>query len=200
MSIQLKCPKCGHKWPYKGSGVLATCPSCYGKVRVRSLPDADPQPRAPAAVKKILAKKSLDQPEPVGPALSQAIERSQTPDVELVRGEVLEKPAGRKIQTETIVTPSPVPNARIRPLQAKEVTGASCKYCRKPLRDNPLLNVMLDGQTKLHASCLLTKIIMECNGDLQAASLDYGVPLQTLQQRVLKLKELGLKMPVGVLN
>ena len=29
------CSHCGHSWPYKGSAIMATCPSCMKKTRVR---------------------------------------------------------------------------------------------------------------------------------------------------------------------
>jgi predicted nucleic acid-binding Zn-ribbon protein len=30
--MKLKCQKCGHSWDYKGSAVLADCPSCHTRV------------------------------------------------------------------------------------------------------------------------------------------------------------------------
>jgi hypothetical protein len=195
MVIKVKCPFCGHKWKYKGSAIKATCPSCYNKIQIRSLPDPAPGPRkAPPAVKKLLKKSQNDE---VGPALSQAIERSQAPEVELVRGETKEKTAGRVIQTQTITVPAPK-TPRVRPLTAREVTG-NCNYCQNPLRGNPLQNVMLDESDKYHSTCILTKIIDESGGDLASAAAEYGVPLAALQQRVLKLRELGKQLPEGIL-
>lgn len=34
MMVELKCPKCGHEWKYKGELKRATCPSCGYKVKI----------------------------------------------------------------------------------------------------------------------------------------------------------------------
>lgn len=38
--MKAKCPRCSHEWDYKGELILATCPSCGKKVKVRDI-DAD---------------------------------------------------------------------------------------------------------------------------------------------------------------
>lgn len=180
MPIPMICHKCGYSWDYTGSHVLATCPSCYSKCRVRSLPDPMPQKVPPSLrqLRKTAAKVESESP------------------CQTVRGTVsLQSPPGREV--ETIEIPSPVKHS-VRPLAAREVIG-NCKYCGNPLREKPQLNVMLDERDRYHSTCILTKIIMESDGDLQAAAEQYGVPLQALQTRVLKLKELGKQLPEGVL-
>jgi len=32
--MKLKCPKCEHEWNYRGEMLMATCPSCYAKVKI----------------------------------------------------------------------------------------------------------------------------------------------------------------------
>jgi len=196
MGIQVKCPKCGHVWEYKGTAIKATCTSCYSKVQVRSLPDPDPGPRkAPAVVKKILKKSQNDE---IGPALSQAISRQQAADGQVLRGQVLERSTG-KVITETIEAPCPVPvRHTLQPLDPAEAKG-ECQLCHKPLSKKPRANVLLDGQ-KVHALCVLDKAIREAAGDLGAAAQAYeGITLGVLQKRVLKLRELGKLNQEGVL-
>lgn len=182
MVIEVRCPKCGNLWKYKGKACLATCTSCYHKVPVRSLPDPAPGPKkTPPAVRKLLEKKTLE----------------KIPEGQLISGETQEQASGRKIRTQTIVAPAPI-IPRVRPLQAREVVG-NCRYCQKPLRENPQLNVMLNEHDRYHSICILTKIIMESSGDLATAAADYGVPLEALQKRAMRLLELGKQLPEGVL-
>lgn len=184
MEIPMKCPKCQKSWNYKPRQtpipVYCTCPGCFSKVRVRTLPDPSPL-KTPPSLKK----------------LRKAVMRQAESDsmCQTVRGEVTKTPAGNEV--ETIVTPSPVKHS-VRPLATREVIG-NCKYCGNPLREKPQLNIMLDERDRYHSTCILTKIIMESDGDLQAAAEQYGVPLEPLQKRVLKLKELGKQLPEGVL-
>lgn len=35
MAVRLRCPKCQHRWNYKGKLKLATCPSCQLKVNAK---------------------------------------------------------------------------------------------------------------------------------------------------------------------
>ncbi len=178
MPIPMKCPKCSYFWDYTGSHVLATCPSCYNKCRVRSLPDPSSQ-KVPPSIKK----------------LRKTAAKVENSTCQTIRGEVTKTPAGNEV--ETIVVPCPL-KPRVRPLVAREVIG-NCKYCGHPLREKPQLNVMLDERDRHHSSCILTKIIMESDGDLVSAAAEYGVPLQALQTRVLKLRDLGKELPEGVL-
>lgn len=96
-----------------------------------------------------------------------------------------------------IITTSPVKHS-VRPLQPNEVIG-NCKICQKPLRGKAQLNVMLDEKTRLHSTCLLSKIILESDGDLAAAVQEYGIPLEILQRRAQRLSELGKLNETGVL-
>jgi len=183
MVIEVRCPRCGNLWKYKGHAVMATCTSCYRKVKVRSLPD--PAPKAPEGVRNLLAKKE------------QLLVDGQT-----IQGETHPQATGRMVQVQTIVTPvTPAPKKghSVRPLVAREVVG-NCRYCGKPLRERPQLNVMLDEHDRFHSTCILSKIIMESDGDLQAAAKQYGVPQSELQNRVLRLKALGWTLPDGVSN
>jgi len=196
MVIIVKCPHCGNKWKYKGNAIKATCTSCYRKVQVRSMPDPGPR-KTPAAVRKLLAKKT--QPEPVGPALSLAIERSQTADGQVLRGQLKEKTTGRKIQTETIVAPSPVLRHTLQPLDPADAQGVECQLCHKPLSKKPRANVILDSQ-KAHALCVLDKAITEASGDLGAAAQAYeGITLEVLQKRAQRLIQAGKLNQEGVL-
>lgn len=180
MAVNVLCPKCGHRWNYSGCAIKATCPSCYGKVQVRSLPDPGPA-KVPAGV-KALGKKALD----------------KLQDGQLIVGsQSQEQPSGRQIQTQTLIVPAAKRGHTVRPLVAREVVG-NCRYCGKPLREQPQLNVMLDEHDRYHSLCILSKIIMESDGDLQAAAQVYGVPLSDLKNRVLRLKALGWKLPNGV--
>ncbi len=179
MPIDVRCPHCNNLWTYKGHAVMATCTSCYRKVRVRSLPDHIPTPKAPAGVKKLL-KKPLE----------------KLPDGATILGETQEQTTGR-VQTQTFTVPAAKRSHTVRPLVAREVVG-NCRFCGKPLRERPQLNVMLDEHDRFHSTCILSKIIMESGGDLQAAAKQYGVPLSELQRRVLRLRELGWKLPTGV--
>lgn len=121
----------------------------------------------------------------------------KVPEGQLISGETEEQATGRKIQIQTITAPAPkVP--RVRPLQAREVVG-NCRYCQKPLREKPQLNVMLNEHDRYHSACILTKIIMESGGNLASAAADFGVPLEALQRRAMRLLELGKQLPKGVL-
>jgi hypothetical protein len=189
MSIQMKCKFCGHVWDYKGSAAMATCPGCMNKIRVRSLPDADPQPKAPPAVKKMLAKKKA-QDEPVGPSLSSAIEKAQASDGQPIRGQVLERSTGRVIEVETIITPAPVPvksRTPFTPVQLHE--GIVCDLCHRPIR-SPKMGYFLDGQP-LHGRCLVDRALLECGGDLQRAAKVYDLPLKALEKRAAILQSKG---------
>ena len=35
MDKKIKCDKCGHEWETKSELIFVTCPSCYGKVRMK---------------------------------------------------------------------------------------------------------------------------------------------------------------------
>ena len=39
--MMLKCPKCGHKWKYKGKSTYPTCPSCMRKSDIRLMGDKE---------------------------------------------------------------------------------------------------------------------------------------------------------------
>jgi len=136
---------------------------------VRALPDPAPS-KIPACVKKALEKTLSHQ------------------DGHSIRGHAQEQPSGRSTQTETIIVPAPVHS--VRPLVAREIIG-NCRYCQHPLRENPKLNVMVNEKDRLHSTCFLTKIILESDGDLQAASHLWNIPLEALQQRAIRLVELG---------
>lgn len=200
MPTPMKCQKCDYAWDYTGTHVLATCPSCGIKCRVRSLPDPRPKKKTPAGVKKILIKKKTKD-EPVGPALSHAIERQQAADGQPIRGQVLERSTGRKIQTETIEIPCPVPvRHTLQPLDPAEAQGEECQLCGKPLSKKPRANVLLDGQLKVHALCVLDKAITEASGDLGAAAQAYeGITLGVLQKRAQKLIQTGKLSQEGIL-
>lgn len=179
---------------------MATCTSCYRKVRVRSLPDPAPAPKTPAGVKTLLKKKAPA----VGSAISQAIEVAQALDTpQTILGDTQEQQTGRTVQVQTLaieIPAAPAPQRHtVRPLVAREVIG-NCRYCGKPLREKASMNVLVDEHDRLHSTCFLTKIILESDGDLQAAALQYSVPLDALQRRVQRLRELGWKLPDGVLN
>lgn len=182
MSIQMKCPKCDHAWSYKGQATMATCPGCMNKIRVRSLPDPGPDSvqKIPKGVKKLLKKQPLE----------------KLPDGATIQGVTLEQTTGR-VQIQTFTVPAAKRSHVVRPLTTREVVG-NCRFCGKPLRERPQLNVMLDRHDRFHSTCILSKIIMESDGDLQAAAKQYGVPLSALQKRVLRLRELGWKLPNGV--
>lgn len=191
--IQVKCPHCNNVWNYKGTAVKATCTSCYHKVQVRSLPDPAPGPRkAPAGVKKILAKKKA-QPEPVGPAISQAIEKAQASDVQTLQGKTQTITAGRRIKVETIVTPAPVPVKYPRqPFSPMELlSGHICHHCHRKIRP-PKMGFWLDGhKIPIHRVCLVDRAIQESDGDLQRACLEWDIPLEALVKRSAVLKEKG---------
>lgn len=150
---------------------------------VRSLPDPAPgTKKTPSAVRKLLVKKKR---------------LGEIPEGQLISGETQEQATGRTIHIQTITAPAPkIP--RVRPLQIREVVG-NCRYCQKPLRENPQLNVMLNEHDRYHSTCILTKIIMESSGDLATAAADYRVPLEALQKRAMRLLELGKQLPEGVL-
>lgn len=184
MEIAMKCHKCQKSWSYKPRNaqppVFCTCPSCFSKCRVRSTPDPGPV-KVPAGV-KALGKKAL----------------GKLRDGQLIVGsQSQEQSSGRQIQTQTLIVPSAKRGHTVRPLVAREVVG-NCRYCGKPLRERPQLNVMLDEHDRYHSTCILSKIIMESDGDIQAAAKQYGVPLSELKNRVLRLRALGWKLPNGV--
>ena len=178
MAVNVVCPKCGHKWVYKGNAVKATCTSCYNKVQVRALPDPGPA-KVPAGV-KALGKKALGQP--------------MLQEGQCIRGKVsMQRPDGKEVEDIVI----PCPRHTVRPLVAREVVG-SCKVCGDYLRERPQLNVMVDERERLHSTCFLTKIILESGGDLQAAAHLWNVSMEALQKRAMRLVELG-KLPETVL-
>lgn len=176
MVIEVKCPKCGNVWKYKGHAVMATCTSCYRKVRVRSLPDPDPAPKAPAGVRKLLAKKPLER------------------DGQTIQGETHEQPTGRKIQVQTITAPASVEEVRHTrtPLTPSELQeGHVCQHCHKPIRASQVA-FWIDGHTNcMHRACLVDTAILEAAGDLQKASQTWDIPLQALEKRAAILRQHG---------
>ncbi len=175
MVIEVRCPKCGNLWKYKGHAVMATCTSCYRKVRVRSLPDPEPVPKAPEGVRKLL-KKPLEK------------------DGQTIQGEVQVQPTGRKIQVQTITTPAPVGVVKhtrtpLSPIEMQE--GHICQYCHRPIKA-PQVGFWIDGHIiPMHRPCLVDKAIMEAGGDLEKASQTWDIPLQALEKRAAILRQHG---------
>ena len=179
MAVNVLCPKCGHRWNYSGCAIKATCPSCYGKVQVRTLPDPGPA-KVPAGV-KALGKKAL----------------GQLRDGQLIVGsQSQEQPSGRQIQTQTLIVPAakipiPVKHTRSAFSPKEQSAGLVCDHCHREIK-YPKMGFWIDGhEIKMHRPCLVDEAIQEACGDLQMASLDWDIPLEALQKRAAVLKEKG---------
>jgi len=101
MPIPMKCHKCGYSWGYTGSHVLATCPSCGIKCRVRSLPDPAPGAKVPVSVRRTIRKKTLDKMadgQLIGPALSKVHQR-------VIQAETVTAPSITPVKSRTPFTP-----------------------------------------------------------------------------------------------
>lgn len=144
---------------------MATCTSCYRKVRVRSLPDPDPAPKAPEGVRKLLAKNALER------------------DGQTIQGEV---------QVQTITTPAPVAEVKHHrtPLSTSELQeGHICQHCHRPIRA-PKMGFWIDGHTIcMHRPCLVDTAIMEAAGDLQKASQTWDIPIAVLEKGAALLQQ-----------
>ena len=176
MAVNVLCPKCGHRWNYSGCAIKATCPSCYGKVQVRTLPDPGPA-KVPAGV-KALGKKAL----------------GQLRDGQLIVGsQSQEQPSGRQIQTQTLIVPAskpiPVKHPRSPFSPEEQCAGHVCHHCHRPIK-YPKLGFWVDG-TCMHRPCLVDEAIQQSGGDLQKASQDWDIPIEALQKRAAVLKEKG---------
>lgn len=94
----------------------------------------------------------------------------------------------------SVPAPAPQPQASVRrekhtvrSLHSSEAEGV-CRLCGKPLRQKtPSLNLLVDGEVKVHQVCLLTKLIHDYRGNLALAAADYGgVSLYALQRRAMQ--------------
>lgn len=94
----------------------------------------------------------------------------------------------------SVPAPAPQPQAsvkrqkhHVRPLYPSEVSGR-CQICGNLLRvKTPSLNLLVDGEIKVHQVCLLTKLIHDYRGNLALAAADYGgVSLYALQRRAMQ--------------
>ena len=167
------CIHCSYRWETTSQACSVSCPKCGLKTPLRARPDPVPM-KTPEGLKKA-TKARL----------------GAIPEGATLRGQLLSQAVGRVIQTETIVVPTI--KHTVRPLIAREVIG-NCQYCQKPLRERPQLNVMVNEKKRLHSTCFLEKIICENNGDLSACSHLWNVPMEALQARAQRLRQLG-KMP-----
>lgn len=199
MSVQMKCPKCGHVWNYKGQAAMATCPGCMNKIRVRSLPD--PGPRIVPAHFRAAPKSVLHTPEALSEKKRAGMIRGKirTPkkldsSCETVRGVVSKTPVGN-MQEDLIVSASPssVVHGRtpFTPAQLKE--GHICDHCHKPIQA-PKMGYFVTG-LPLHGRCIVDRALLECAGDLKKAAQLYDLPLKPLEKRAVILMNKG-KLPV----
>ncbi len=198
MPINVSCNKCGHKWPYKGTAVKATCPSCYTKVQVRILPDPGPR-KLPSALNS-LPRSVLLQPEVLADKMRAEKVRGsirhhapKDDTCETVRGQITKTPAGN-LQEDIIVSASPssVVHGRTPFTPAQQQEGIVCDLCNRIIKA-PKMGYFVDGQP-LHGRCLVDRALLECCGDLQRAAKAYGLPLKALEKRVSVLKNKG-KLP-----
>jgi len=205
MAISVLCPKCGHRWNYSGGAIKATCPSCYSKVQVRSLPDPAPR-RLPlhfkAAPKSVLhtpealdERKTLERVKGKVRRHRQGLDKLQ--DGQLIVGrQSQEQPSGRQIQTQTLIVPAakiPIPVKHTRSAFSPEELSAGlvCDHCHREIR-HPKMGFWIDGhEIKMHRPCLVDEAIQEACGDLQRASLDWDIPIDALQKRAAVLKKKG---------
>ncbi len=199
MSIQMKCPKCGHAWSYKGQAAMATCPGCMNKIRVRSLPD--PGPRIVPAHFRAAPKSVLHTPEALSEKKRAGMIRGKirTPkkldsSCETVRGVVSKTPVGN-LQEDLIISASPssVVHGRtpFTPAQLKE--GIVCDHCHKSIQA-PKMGYFVTG-LPLHGRCIVDRALLECAGDLKKAAQLYDLSLKPLEKRAAILMSKG-KLPV----
>jgi len=103
--------------------------------------------------------------------------------------------------TRSIPVPAPAPQPQasvrrqqhtVRPLHPSEASG-KCQICGNPLRTKrPFLNLLVDGEFKVHQICLLTKLIHDYRGNLALAASDYGISLYSLQKRAMNMQRVRL--------
>jgi len=199
MAVNVLCPKCGHKWSYSGCAIKATCPSCYSKVQVRSLPD--PGPRIVPAHFRAAPKSVLHTPEALSEKKRAGMIRGKirTPkkldsSCETVRGVVSKTPVGN-LQEDLTVSALPVLKVHSRtpftPAQLKE--GIVCDHCHK-LIQAPKMGYFVTG-LPMHGRCIVDRALLECAGDLKKAAQLYDLPLKPLEKRAVILMSKG-KLPV----
>jgi hypothetical protein len=174
MSVDVLCPKCGHKWHYSGCAIKATCPSCYAKIQVKALPDPVPA-KVPAGV-KALGKKALGQLHD-----GQTIQvKTQTQATGRVQVQSFSVPASK---------PIPVKHPRSAFSPEEQCAGHVCHHCHRPIK-YPKMGYWVDGIC-MHRPCLVDEAIQEACGDLQKASQDWDIPLDAVAKRSAVLKEKG---------
>lgn len=181
--IKIKCIHCGHIWWTKSQAVNVCCGSCGRKTPARSRPERIPV-TAPPALRKVKAR--------IG----------QLQDGSTIVGEALSKATGRTIQCETITVPalgkheSPItfrPSQHsMRILKGSELWKTpteinTCSICGKKLHEDLRFNCLLDNERKCHSSCIAELAVLESAGDLQSASVTWGIPLDVLNKKAQKL-------------
>jgi len=203
MALNVLCPKCGHRWSYSGCAIKATCPSCYGKVQVRALPD--PGPRIVplhfrAAPKSVLhtpealdERKTLERVKGKIRRHQQGLDKLQ--DGQTIQGKTQTQATGR-VQVQSFSVPAakiPIPVKHTRSAFSPEELSAGlvCDHCHREIR-HPKMGFWIDGhEIKMHSPCLVDEAIQEACGDLQRACLDWDIPIEALQKRAAVLKEKG---------
>jgi len=200
MALNVLCPKCGHRWSYSGCAIKATCPSCYGKVQVRSLPD--PGPRKVPAHFKAASRSVLHTPEALDERKTlervkgkvrrhqQGLDKLQ--DGQTIQGETQNQATGRvQVQSFSVPASKPIPVKHPRNAFSPEdqCAGHVCHHCHRPIK-YPKLGFWVDG-TCMHRPCLVDEAIQQSGGDLHKASQDWDIPIEALQKRAAVLKEKG---------
>lgn len=200
MAVNVLCPKCGHKWNYSGCAIKATCPSCYGKVQVRALPD--PGPRKVPAHFKAAPKSVLHTPKALDERMTiervkgkirrhqQGLDKLQ--DGQTIQGETQTQATGRvQVQSFSVPASKPIPVKHPRSAFSPEeqCAGHVCHHCHREIK-YPKMGFWVDG-TCMHRPCLVDEAIQQSGGDLQRASLDWDIPMEALAKRQQALKGKG---------
>jgi len=200
MSIQMKCPKCGHAWSYKGQAAMATCPGCMNKIRVRSLPD--PGPRIVPAHFRAVPKSVLHTPKALDERMTiervkgkirrhqQGLDKLQ--DGQTIQGETQTQATGRvQVQSFSVPASKPIPVKHPRSAFSPEeqCAGHVCYHCHREIK-YPKMGFWVDGIC-MHRPCLVDKAIQQSGGDLQKASQDWDIPLDALAKRAALLQQKG---------
>jgi len=201
MALNVACPKCGHKWSYSGCAIKATCPSCYSKVQVRSLPD--PGPRIVPAHFRAVPKSVLHTPKALDERMTiervkgkirrhkQGLDKLQ--DGQTIQGETQTQATGRvQVQSFSVPASKPIPvkHPRSAFTPEEQYAGHVCHHCHREIK-YPKIGYWVDGIC-MHRPCLVDTAIMEAAGDLQRASQDWDIPIEALQKRAAVLKEKGM--------
>jgi hypothetical protein len=200
MALNVLCPKCGHRWSYSGCAIKATCPSCYGKVQVRALPDPGPRivpahfKAAPKSVlhtpKALEERKTLERVKGKIRRHQQGLDKLQ--DGQTIQGKTQTQATGRvQVQSFSVPASKPIPvkHPRSAFTPEEQCAGHVCHHCHREIK-YPKMGFWVDG-TCMHRPCLVDEAIQQSGGDLQRASYDWDIPIEALQKRAAVLKEKG---------